>query len=292
MTKTVLVTGATGTVGSAVARLLAAEPGVTVRAATRRPDALGAASNHVVPVSFDWDAPASVHPLVDDADTVVLVPPAAHHPMPTVARILERAAITGASHVVFVSTLGADFDPGFTFGRWARAAEEAVIASALPFTIVRPNSFMTNFWTTLRPADDGSLRLPWGDGASSFVDPADVAEVTARVLLNPGPHTGATYRLTGPEALTVPMIAATLREITGEPIHYVDVAPETTRARLSDAGLPPPMVTALMELHAVMASGARAPVTGDVEQITGRRPVSFADFAARRSARPIAASAP
>jgi uncharacterized protein YbjT (DUF2867 family) len=251
-----------------------------------------AASDHIVPVSFDWDAPASVDRLVDGADSVLLVPPAAHHPMPAVARILERAATTGCSHVVFVSTLGADFDPGFTFGRWALAGEEAVMASGTPFTIVRPNSFMTNFWTTLRPADDGSLRLAWGEGASSFVDPADVAEVTARVLLDPGPHRGATYRLTGPEALTVPMIAAMLGEITGERIHYVDTPPEATRARLSDTGLPPPMVTALMELHAVMASGARAAVTADVEQILGRRPVAFADFAARRSARPITASAP
>jgi uncharacterized protein YbjT (DUF2867 family) len=235
-------------------------------------------------VAFDWDAPESVDGLLDGADAVLVVPPAAHHPMPTAGRILDRAAIAGVGQVVYVSTLGADFEPGFLFGRWARAGEEAVVASGLPFTILRPNSFMTNFWTTVRPAEDGSLRLPWGEGATaSFVDPTDVAAVAARVLVDSGPHLGVTYRLTGPEALTVRTIAAVLREMSGEPIHYVDTPPEMVRARLSDAGLPAPMVDALMELHAVMASGARAAVTGDVARVTGRRPRSFVDFAARRS---------
>jgi uncharacterized protein YbjT (DUF2867 family) len=289
--RTVLVTGATGNIGAAVVKLLLAERGVTVRAATRQPDAPELATDGMVPVFFDWEAPGPVDGLVAGADSVLLVPPAAHHPLPAAARILERAAATGVGHVVFVSTLGADFDPGFTFGRWALAGEEAVAASGLPFTVLRPNSFMTNFWTTLRPAADGTLRLPWGQGASSFVDPADVAEVAARVLLDPAAHLGATYRLTGPEALTVPAIAATLGEASGEPIRYLDTPPEIVRARMSDAGVPAPMVTALMELHAVMASGARSTVTEDVRRVTSRRPGSFADLAARRAREFAGASA-
>lgn len=284
MNRTILVTGATGTIGTRVVQLLADRPAITVRAATRQPDALEAASKRVAPVAFDWDAPESVDELVAGADVLLLVPPAAHHPLPAAARLLEAAAGAGVAHVVVVSTLGADFDPGFTFGRWALAGEAAVAASGLPYTVLRPNSFMANFWTTLRPGPDGALRLPWGDGASSFVDPADVAAVAATVLVDPGPHAGATYRLTGPEALTAPAIAATLRAVTGEPVHYVDTRAELIRARLSGAGLPEPMVTALMELHAVMASGARAGVTSDVERITGRPPTSFADFAAARAA--------
>jgi len=263
-----------------VVSVLAAEPHVTVKAATRRPDDYRAPDHgeRVIPVPFDWDGPAVADAVVAGVDTLLVLPPPGRHPLPAAARLLDAAAAAGVGHVVFVSTFGAGFEPGFAFGRWARAGEQATAASGLPYTVLRPNSLMANFLSTLRPGPDGALRLPWGSGATSFVDPADVAAVAARVLLEPRPHAGRTYGLTGPEALDVASIAATMRAITGEPVHYVDTPADVVRAYLAAAGMPEAMVTALMELHGVMSSRARAVVTGDVELVIGRPPRSFADF--------------
>lgn len=284
--RTILVTGATGTIGRAVVKILSQHDDVTIRAATRHPGQLrgDAGTERLTPVAFDWDAPHTASDITAAGGTMLVLPPAAHHPLPATTRLLDSAITAGVQHVVFLSTLGADFEPGFAFGRWALAGEQAVAAAGLPYTVLRPNSYMTNFLTMQRPGHDGALRLPWSDGACSFVDPRDVAAAAVQVLLEPHGHDGQTYELTGPEALNIHAIAAILRAATGTPIHYVDTPLATVRDALSGAGMPQQMITAFLELHSVMASSQRAPVTSHVRQVTGRPPRSFAGFAAEHAA--------
>ena len=198
-------------------------------------------------------------------------------------RWLTLRIAAGVRHLVFLSTLGADFEPGFTFGRWALAGEQAVARSSIPYTVLRPNSYMSNFYGMLRPADDGALRLPWGHGTSSFVDPRDVAECAARILLEPTDHVAATYSLTGPRSLDAPTVASTLGTANGRPVHYVDTPIEAVSQALTNAGVPAPVRKALVELHAVMANSARSQTTDDVENLTGHAPRSLAQFVADRA---------
>jgi uncharacterized protein YbjT (DUF2867 family) len=283
--KTILVTGATGTIGRAVVKILSQRGNVAIRAATRYPDRLraDAGTEQLTPIAFDWAAPHAAAGIAG-ASTMLVLPPAAHHPLPATTRLLDSAVAGGVQHIVFLSTLGADFVPGFAFGRWALAGEQAVAAAGLPYTVLRPNSYMTNFLTMSRPGRDGALRLPWSDGTCSFIDPRDVAAAAAQVLLEPHGHDGKTYELTGPEALSLHEIAAVLRATTGTGIHYVDTPPATVRDALSSSGMPQQMVTAFLELHSVMASSKRAPVTSHLRQVTGRPPRSFAGFAAEHAA--------
>jgi uncharacterized protein YbjT (DUF2867 family) len=139
---TIAVTGATGTIGSAVIDFLLGDPAVAIRAASRRPGAMPAnlRSPQIRPVAFDWDATAGLDDLVDGADALLVLPPPARHPLPTTTRLLDAASAVGVGHVVFLSTLGAEFQPGFAFGRWALAGEEAVAAAGIPHTVLRPNS--------------------------------------------------------------------------------------------------------------------------------------------------------
>ena len=236
--RTILVTGATGTIGRAVIKILSQHDDVAIRAATRHPGQLraDAGTGQLIPIAFDWDAPDGAGDIAAAAGTMLVLPPAAHHPLPATTRLLDSAIAAGVQHIVFLSTLGADFEPGFAFGRWALAGEQAVAAAGLPYTVLRPNSYMTNFLTMMRPGPDGAIRLPWGDGACSFVDPRDVAAAAAQVLLEPHGHDGQTYDLTGPEALNLHAIAAVLREATGTHIHYVDTPLATVRDALSNIG--------------------------------------------------------
>ena len=276
--RTIAVVGASGVVGRAVLRCLRATPELNVRATSRRPHADPAGA--VDWVAFDWDAPVGLEPVVAGVDALLIVPPAGHHPLPTTTRLLDAAAAAGVGHVVFVSTLGADFEPGFTFGRWALEGEQAMADAGVAHTVLRPNSLMTNFFTTMRPQGDGVLRLPWGAGATSFVDPEDVGAVAARILAAPADHVGATYWLTGPEPLDTATVAAVLRAASDAPVQYVDTPAAAVRATMASRGVPGPMVEAFMELHAVMASGARGVVTDHVRAVLGRPPRRFADVAA------------
>ncbi|MBV8958421.1 MAG: NAD(P)H-binding protein [Actinobacteria bacterium] len=276
------MTGATGTIGRALLPLLQNDTTLTIRAATRHPHRQES-TERLEWVRFDWDAPDDIDEIVMGVNRLFILPPPATHPLPMITRVLERAAAEGVGHVVLLSTLGADFEPGFAFGRWAREGEHAVAASGLPYTVLRPNSYMTNFLTTQRPDPDGALRLPWKDGATSFIDPADAAAVAACVLRRPDGHAGATYELTGPEALDLGAVAAALSAATGAPIHYRNVTLADAATRLTDRGVPDAMVTAFGELHQVMASGARRRTTDTVLRMTGQPPRTFAAFAARHA---------
>jgi uncharacterized protein YbjT (DUF2867 family) len=215
--RTIIVTGATGTIGRAVIKILSQHDGVAIRAATRHPEKVraGVGAEQLTPIAFDWHAPHAAGDVTAPGGTMLVLPPAAHHPLPATTRLLDSAITTGVQHIVFLSTLGADFEPGFAFGRWALAGEQAVAAAGLPYTVLRPNSYMTNFLTMSRPGHDGALRLPWSDGTCSFIDPRDVAAAAAHVLLEPHGHDGETYELTGPEALNLHEIAAVLRATAG-----------------------------------------------------------------------------
>ena len=134
--KTFVVLGATGTIGRSVVELLAAKSGVTVRVATRTPTSLPATLRlrSVTAFAFDWDTPTGLDRLLRDCDAVLLIPPSGHPAGATATQVARAAAGAGVRHMVFLSTLGADFDPGFTFGRWALAGEHAVAAGVRAHT--------------------------------------------------------------------------------------------------------------------------------------------------------------
>jgi uncharacterized protein YbjT (DUF2867 family) len=230
--------------------------------------------------------------LVAGADTIVVIPPSGRHPLPTTTRLLEAAVLAGSGHVVFVSTFGAELRPGFAFGRWALEGEHAVAAGGIPFTVLRPNSYMTNFLGMLRPDAGGALRLPWRDGRTSFVDPDDVADVAVSVVREPDRHRGATYEVTGPQALDGHDVAAALSHATGGSIDFVDTPMTAVREQLARSGMPPAMVDAFVELHDVMASGARARTTDDVGRILDRPPRSLAAFLADHASAPAIVARP
>ena len=78
--------------------------------------------------------------------------------------------------------------------------------------------------------DDGVLRGPAGEGRVAAVARADVARAAAAVLLDSDEHAGATYDLTGPEALTLGEVAQILSEETGREVRFHDETVEEAYA--------------------------------------------------------------
>jgi uncharacterized protein YbjT (DUF2867 family) len=279
MPTTILVTGSTGTVGSKVVGALADMPNVSVRAGVRSAaKAQVMRRGNVVPIDFDYGKAETVRAATEGADAVFLLTPFVPNQVELAERLVDAAKTTGVKHLVKLSALGADQEPGIQLGRWHRAAEKYVEASGIAYTFLRPNNFMDNFLQYYPPDKEGNIYLPWGRGACSFIDARDIAAVAAVVLTTPG-HAGKSYELTGPEAVTIAGAAAAIGEAIGRTIRYVDVSETAAREAMFNMKLPAWMIDGMMELHAIDKAGYAAGVTDVVPQLLGRSARRFSEFA-------------
>jgi uncharacterized protein YbjT (DUF2867 family) len=281
---TIMVTGATGTIGSQVVAALKGRKDVTVRAAVRNAaKAEALKGDNVTPVDFEYTKPELLQKAVAGVDKLFLVTPFTPDQVELGARLVDAAKGAGVKHIVKVSAMGADFEPGIQLGRWHRTLERYILGSGLAYTFLRPNNFMENFINFYPPGKDGAIYLPWGQGACSFIAGSDIAEV-AVLALTSGGHENKAYELTGPEAFTITQAAATLSEVSGRKVHYVDVPEAAARKAMLDMHMPEWMVDAMMELHGIDKAGYAAQVTDAVRAVTGHAPVSFAQFARKHAA--------
>jgi uncharacterized protein YbjT (DUF2867 family) len=268
----ILVTGATGTIGSEVLRQLLAA-GHPVRALTRSPAKLAGTAADVA--EGDFDDPDSLARAVDGVDAVFLLtvarPPGTRHD----EALLK---VVGDARIVKLSGIGAGevFDGG-TVGYWNLAAEQVVEQSGREWTILRPSSFATNVLTAV----GGPVINPTGDAQQGVIDPADVAAVAVQALTQPQHH-GHTYTLTGPELLSVPEQAAQLSEVLGRTVPTLDVEPAELARQLAEYGEDPASIEAMVRGVGFARAGRNAVLTGDVGRVLGRPAGTFANWARRR----------
>jgi len=277
MAETVLVTGATGTIGRDVAKQLARK-GAAVRAGVRdQAKARKQFGADIALATFDFEDAASFPGALKGVEKVFLLPPLMSNQVEVANAFVDAAKHGGVRHIVKLSTIGADASPPYTFGKWHAANEQHIRESGLAFTFLRPNSFMQNFITYF-PPHDGTIYLPWENGKASFVDTRDIAAVAAEALTSDG-HEEKTYTPTGPAPLGIAEVASILSETAGREINYVDVPESAARDGMLQAGLPQWQVEPLLELHATNKQKRWTAVTSDVEKVTGTPPTDFAQFA-------------
>ena len=213
------VTGATGAVGGLVARALA-EAGVAqrlvVRDPGRAPDLPGAAV-----VTAEYDDRIAAERALAGIRTLLMVSAAENADRVGQHRtFVEAAAAAGVRHVVYTSFVGAAPDAVFTLGRDHWATEQMIIGAGLDHTFLRDNLYLD--FAELLAGADGVIRGPAGDGRAAMVARADVARAAVAVLQDPAAHAGRRYDLTGPEALTLTEIAATLSAARGTAFGFHD----------------------------------------------------------------------
>jgi uncharacterized protein YbjT (DUF2867 family) len=277
MEKTILVTGATGTVGPDVAKLLS-KKGAAVRAGVRdQAKARPQFDDDIALATFDFENEGSFSGALDGVAKVFLLPPFLRNQMELTNAFVDAAKRAGVRHIVKLSAIGVNDRTQSTVGKAHAANEQHIRESGLAFTFLRPNSFMQNFITYFPPRN-GAIYLPWGNGKASFVDTRDIAAVAAEALTSDG-HEGKTYTLTGPAALGIAEVAQILSEAVAREFKYVDVPEDAARDGMLQAGVPKWQVEALMELHAINKQNRWAAVTSDIEKVTGKPATTFAQFA-------------
>jgi len=277
---TILVTGPTGKVGRRLIPLLTRR-GVTVRAASRSPVA---AREGIVPVRFDWADESTYETARKGVDAMYLVPgpsPQQEH-ADYLRTLLAGAAGEGVKRVVLLSVFGVDQAPP---ENPLRRIELAVESSGVPYTILRPGAFMQNFSEEhfLRAAESirerDEIVMPGGDGGVSWLSTEDIAAVAA-IALTSDEHEGKGYALLGPEPLTLTQIAEQISWVTGRRIRYVETDYRPLRDELIASGVPPETAEHNSQLAAfAFSSGMFGVLSDDIRNVTGRPPVSFAEYA-------------
>jgi NAD(P)H dehydrogenase (quinone) len=272
------ITGSTGRLGGRVARKLAAArvpQRLLVREPSRAPELAGAT---VVPGSYADKG--AVTAALEGLRTVLMVS-ASESPdrMDHHRAFIDAAAAAGVQHVVYVSFYGAAPDCTFTLGRDHYATEEYLRASGMAFTFLRDNLYADFFPAMV--GEDGVIRGPAADGRVAAVAQDDIAQAAFAVLLVPDAHAGATYSLTGPEALTLDEVAAVLTEAQGRPVSYhPETEPEAYASR-AVYGAPDWQLDAWVSTYTAIAAGELAGVTGDVQRLAGYPATSLADLLRR-----------
>jgi uncharacterized protein YbjT (DUF2867 family) len=265
----VLVLGATGKTGSRVAATLQ-QQGIGVRTAGR----------HDTDVLFDWDDPTTHAAALDRIGAVYLLSPVMRTDYaPIVSKFLDEAERAGVGHVTYLSAYGMEHAPAEVP---IRAVELDLLSrSALTHSFVRPSWFMQNFSESFLIPMNDAIAVPNGDGAEAFVDTDDIAAVAAATLADPAAHAGKSYAPTGPEALTVGQAAEIISAAAGRTITYIPIDQDAWIAAMLGAGVPEDYAAILRLLTSTVASGNGSRPNSDVQTVTGRPPISFAEFAAK-----------
>ncbi|RJE91098.1 SDR family NAD(P)-dependent oxidoreductase [Paenibacillus sp. 1011MAR3C5] len=263
---TILVTGATGTIGRHVVEQLV-NKGMRVRAVTRNPEKaqlpegaeavagdltkadtlrealIGVTGIHLIASSYDSYMPWNTDPAL--------------------IRLAEEAGVQRVSLLM-------SYEEG--------PLEEALKASSLEWTILMPVEFMSNALIDWQPSiqAEGVVREPFGSVRSARIHEGDIAAVSVAALVNGGHH-GQSYYLTGPEALSRVEAVNVIAEATGKDIRFEELSEEEARQRWSEQGYDEESIAFFVQM------GKNPPEIGytvlpTVEQVTSKPARTFAEW--------------
>jgi uncharacterized protein YbjT (DUF2867 family) len=173
--------------------------------------------------------------------------------------------------------LGADVDAM----RLHRQTEKMIEESGIPYTFLRPNEFMQGFinfqGSTIK--SNNTFYIPAEDAKVSIVDARDIAAVAVQALINGDRHKNKSYLITGPEALSYHQAAEILSNTTGKKIAYVNISEEETREALKELSMDDWLISTILELYTYFRKGYASKVSSAIEEVTGKKPTTFAQFA-------------
>ncbi len=269
----ILVTGASGTVGSEVVKALGGT-GAKVRAGSRtRPQNI---PSGVESVGLDFDVQEEVAAALMGVETVFLL----SNMVEPEKKVVDEAKRAGVKRIVKLSVNGAA-DEAFTFAKWHRGVERYIEKSGLAWTFLRPSGFMQNFFNymgdTIRK-QSAFYTSTGTSGSGAHIDARDIGAAAARVLTGTG-HEGKAYELTGPRAISYDEAARILSQAVGREIKHVAITGEHMKKEMMAMGMPEVYVDALVDLDRAYSTGTLKQVTPTVKQLTGREPITFEQFA-------------
>ena len=264
---TILITGATGHLGTLVIDSLLAKgvPAEQIRAGARNPQKIIA----VPAVHLDYEDAASVAAAVEGVEKVLLI--SASEPGNRDAlhkTVIDAAAAAGVTQLVYTSVLDAR-DSALILAPEHKATEELIEASGVPATILRNGWYTENYLGTLEQAKAGEIVTSTGQGRVSSAARKDYADAAVAVLTEPG-HENTVYELSGDSAWSFDEFAAAAGEVLGSPVAHRKLPADEHAAHLSAVGLDEGTVGFVVALDANIRDGLLSATSGDLGRLIGR----------------------
>jgi uncharacterized protein YbjT (DUF2867 family) len=271
----ILITGATGHVGSELITALLPTQAGQIRVLTRNPDAVFPDGTQKVVADL---ADSDLAPVLDGVHAVFLLTDglniAAHD-----RRVVAAAQLASVQRIVKQSVLAVGHGATDPITTLHRAGEEAIRDSGIDWTLLRPTAFMSNAlnWAGMIAADQ-VVHAPFADGRAAVVDPADIAAVAAASLTHDG-HNHQVYELTGPEPLSPADQVAILSQVLDRDLRYTESDPADMLAQMVSYGMPEELAHAIIEQFRSTLKPFNSEPTGDITAVTSRPARSFTDWA-------------
>jgi len=275
----IVVTGATGQLGSMIVDNLLAEvdAGQIAALARSQEKAAGLAEQDVSVHIGDYEDPVSLVAAFQDADVLMFISNtdfarrAEQH-----GNVVDAARKAGVGRIVYTSIVAADPDNSLVASHLQ--TEQKIKESGVPYTFLRNNFYMDMYVGEVENAiEQGVYRSPSREGGAAFVSRADIARMATAVLIGEG-HAGKTYDLTGPSVVTPPDFAEVASAISGNSIEYQRISWDEMAEDYKKRGMPEEAVQMSIMVQRILESGILAEVSDDIGDVTGVPATSFRNF--------------
>ncbi|MCB0549342.1 MAG: SDR family oxidoreductase [Phaeodactylibacter sp.] len=277
--KTILITGATGTTGSATLQQLQGK-GLALRVMTRSAEKAAAFEKQgISAVVADYSDPASLARALDGVERAFLV----HSPSLEIPKhekaFIDAAKKAGVKKIVALSVIGAGPDSPLRLSRMHAEVEAHLKNSGMAYTILRPHSFLQNLLGNIPTIQgQGAMYSNNGEAKIPLIDARDIGAVAAAALTEEG-HDGKAYTLTGPAAVSFQEVAGAIGKAIGREVHFVNVPDDAAKQGLMGAGFPEWLADDLVTLNQWGRQVGEQQPSEDVQKVLGRPGHSLEDFA-------------
>jgi uncharacterized protein YbjT (DUF2867 family) len=199
-------------------------------------------------------------------------------------RLMSAAKAARGPRIVFLSTVIAN-EPELLIGQLHKQKEDAIRESGLPGRFLRPGGFMSNAfqWVGTIQAE-GVVYNAMGDAKFPPIAPEDIAAVAVKALTDAN-LPGEVFELSGGELLSVAEQVDILAAVLGKPLRTVDVPVSAAIQNLVRAGVPQKMAAAVGQSFESVRNGRVVPIRNTVENVTGRRPMTYEAWARKHASR-------
>lgn len=282
MTRTLLITGATGQVSGALIQSLKGAPQLKLRALVRDPKKAALLEQQGIELKVgDLDEPESLPAAFAGVSDLWLLNAVTPRQPENSMNALWAAKRAGVERVVRMSAVGAAHDAPTRNGRLHALSDAELAASNLKWTIIRPHFFTQNLLMSASSiAQQGAAYWDLGEGKLGMVDVRDIGDFAARLLTSPvESHHGKIYTLTGPEAISLHEAAEQLSRGIDRPVRYVPVAHDAARQSMLQSGMPAWVAGLLVEYGAAYSDNWGNFTTAHIPELLGRPARSVLDFA-------------
>lgn len=284
----ILITGATGQVGSKTIDFLLSTKEIQLVAAVRSPEkAAPFTAQGIATVILDFDDESTHLSALKDIDRILIVTGYTVDMLRQSKALLDNAKKAGVKHVVHLGACGRD-DTTVAHWAWHQLIERYIEWSGFSYTHLRPETFMQNVlsYGGKRAIENGIIHAYVEGARLSWVDVDDVAQVAALALAYPEVHGGQTYRL-GYDAITFDEMAGLMTSVVGKPFHYEPLSPEIFLQQMKDSGTEMAYMNCVYDHWKRYAAGTIPGADDTFDnffEITGHKPVKWINFIEKHKA--------